>query len=262
MLIVTPTILLAATNGLRLRIGWEVFAQVALIVLALAAIFGLPHAREYQLFYLLFVPLLWSAFSNGVAGAALALCVIQVGLITIVNAPFMAPVSLMSFQILMIWLAATGLIFGSLVGQQRAAALRLRYQQMALERALRLQSMGELASSIAHEVNQPLTSIKALAGVLGREMTSEVSSTSKDTIEKIRSECDRASQIIRATRSALHQQVFRPGSIVTKQLLAETAELVADRLAALDVRLATQISPTPSASMATECSSARHFTTC
>ncbi len=243
MLIVTPTILLAASRRLSLKLTWETVGQLAMIILALVAIFGLSHASEYQLFYLLFIPLLWSAFSNGVAGAALALCVIQAGLITIVHSPFMQPGKLMSFQILMIWLAATGLVFGGVVLQQQAAAARLRYQQMALARALRLQSMGEVASTIAHEVNQPLTSIKALAGVLGREMAAEAPAVPRDTIEKIRSECDRASQIIRATRNALRHQVFHPEPIMTERLLAEAGELVSDRLTALDVGLRTKIDP-------------------
>jgi len=237
ILIVTPTCLLAATRRLNQPLDLETLGQLSTLALAFAAIFLIPHASEFQLFYLLFVPLLWNAFRNGVSGAVVSLCVIQIGLIAFVKAPFTAEQSLISFQILMIWLAATGLVFGALVVQQRAAAQYVRYQQLALTRALRLRSMGELAAGIAHEVNQPLTSIKALATVLNRELSDQPSVAARVTIGKIRSECDRACGIISATRDALRHQAMNPGRVVVDAVLSEVEELMADRLAALGIRL-------------------------
>ncbi len=171
MLIVSPTILLVASKRLRPLPLLEAVAVLATVVLALATIFLVPHANELQLFYLLLVPLVWSALRGGIAGVAISLSVIQIALILTVRAPFTSASSILPFQILMIWLAASGLIFGVLVVQQRAVATRLQYQQLALGRALRLRAMGEVAAGIAHEVNQPLTTIKALAGVLRNELT-------------------------------------------------------------------------------------------
>jgi two-component system sensor kinase FixL len=103
--------------------------------------------------------------------------------------------------------------------------------------------MGEVASGIAHEINQPLTSIKALTGVLGKELASSASKRTQETIDKIRRECDRASQIIRATRDALRQQVLRPEPIVVSQLLTEMEEMISDRLSTLNVEFVKNVAP-------------------
>ena len=62
-------------------------------------------------------------------------------------------------------------------------------------------------------------------------------------MEKIRAECDRASDIIRSTRAALRQQVSKPSLVVTTHLLSELETLVTDRLTALDVPLTKFVDP-------------------
>jgi C4-dicarboxylate-specific signal transduction histidine kinase len=131
---------------------------------------------------------------------------------------------------LMISLAGTGLVLGSLVGQQQATSLRLRHQQLALSRALRLRSMGEIATAIAHEVNQPITSIKTYAGIAKDALEAERYQSAIDAVGKVRTECDRASAIIRATRESLRQEVLRPQPVQVEKLIDEVRELLLDRL--------------------------------
>jgi two-component system sensor histidine kinase DctS len=57
----------------------------------------------------------------------------------------------------MLVLAITGLVARALVSERRRAELRLRMNQEALVNVARLGSMGELAKSIAHEIDQPLS---------------------------------------------------------------------------------------------------------
>jgi signal transduction histidine kinase len=229
MLIVTPALLLLWHRRMPAP-GWEMIPQVATMVLAFGAIFALPHAREFQLFYLLFVPLLWFSFRGGVAGAAAALCLIQVGLVVAVSLRQDALADLVSFQMLMVSLAATGLVFGSLIDQQRAASLRLRQQQVALGRALRLRSMGEIATSIAHQINQPITSIRTYAGIAREALQAGKVDDAVATVVRIRSECDRASAIIRATRDAVRQEAVQPQPVRAEELLENVRELLVDRL--------------------------------
>lgn len=239
IMIVAPALLLVLVRKRLPMPGREEALQALAIALAFAAIFALPHAREFQLFYLLFLPLLWSAFRNGLAGAAAALCVIQVGLIVAVHLRHDALAELLSFQMLMISLAATGLVLGSLIDQQRAAALRLRQQQLALGRALRLRSMGELATSIAHEVNQPVTSIRTYAGIARDAIAAGRVGDAAEAVADIRSECDRVSSIIRATRDALARAVVRPRAVQVAKLLEEVRDLLLDRLG--EVELTTRV---------------------
>ena len=137
---------------------------------------------------------------------------------------------LVSFQMLMVSLAATGLVFGSLIDQQRAASLRLRQQQVALGRALRLRSMGEIATSIAHQINQPITSIRTYAGIAREALQAGKVDDAVATVVRIRSECDRASAIIRATRDAVRQEAVQPQPVRAEELLENVRELLVDRL--------------------------------
>lgn len=230
MLIVAPAVLMSFTRQRWLHLGWEAAPQFVAIVLAFAAIFAIPHAREYQLFYVLFLPLLWCSFRSGLAGATAALCVIQVGVMLAEQIRHDTGTDLVSFQMLMISLAATGLVFGSLVDQQQAASLRLRQQQLALGRALRLRSMGEVATAIAHEVNQPITSIRTYAGIVRDALERNEPAGATEAAGRIRAECDRATSIIRATRDIVRQEVAQPRQVEVEEILEEVRELLIDRL--------------------------------
>jgi signal transduction histidine kinase len=241
MLIVTPLMLLVFTRRLRPVMTWDAPLQVLAIILAFAAIFAIPHAREYQLFYLLFIPLLWCTFRSALAGAVAALCIIQIGLIVALHVRHDLITDLISFQMLMISLAVTGLVLGSLVGQQETTSIQLRNQQLALSRALRLRSMGEIATAIAHEVNQPITSIRTYAGIAKDSLESNQHNNAIEAVSRIRAECDRASAIIRATRESLRQQVLRPQPVQVDRLLDEVRDLLLDRLDANKVELEFQV---------------------
>lgn len=240
-LVVTPLVLLIFSRPRWPLPNWETALQIAATVLALVAIFALPHASAYQLFYLLFVPLLWSTLRAGLAGASLALAVIQVGLVIAIRLSHGPGVELMSFQTLMISLAATGLVFGSLVGERQATLTRLAHQQLALSRALRLRSMGEVATTIAHEVNQPITSIKTFAGIARDAVASGQYESAMTAMGRIRSECDRASAIISSTRSLLRRQAARPQPMRTEQILGDLKELLLDRLEVGAIKLRTRV---------------------
>ena len=59
----------------------------------------------------------------------------------------------------MLVLAFTGLAIGGLVTERRRVEQQLRLNQESGAEIFRLGSAGELATAIAHEINQPLTAI-------------------------------------------------------------------------------------------------------
>ncbi|ESR26876.1 hypothetical protein N177_0660 [Lutibaculum baratangense AMV1] len=241
ILIFFPATLIVLTRQWRPLMTWEILPQGLAIAAAFAAIFAVPHAREYQLFYLLFLPLLWCSFRSGIVGAVAALFVVQVGLIVAVHLRGGLLLELVSFQMLMISLAGTGLVFGSLIDQQRIAASRLRQQQLALGRALRMRSVGEVATAIAHEVNQPITSIRTYAGLARDALAAERKDDAMNAVLRIRSECDRASSIIRSTRELVRQEIARPCPVEMEKLIVEVRDLLVDRLG--HVSLAIEVAP-------------------
>jgi two-component system sensor kinase FixL len=98
----------------------EFAVQGASIVAALAAIFsGIGGDPPLELFYLLFLPLIWIATRDGLTGASWAILAIQTGLIIGLQIQGYSAETLRNFQLLMFALAATGLMLGAVVSERR-----------------------------------------------------------------------------------------------------------------------------------------------
>ena len=124
---------------------------------------------RFQLFYLLFLPVVWIAVRFGLEGVTLGLAVIQIGVIAATELLGRATTGdVVAYQALMVVLAATGLAIGVLVSEQQRTQAQLRMHQDALHRVSRLATMGEFAAAVAHEINQPLTAIGNFARLARR----------------------------------------------------------------------------------------------
>jgi PAS domain S-box-containing protein len=74
--------------------------------------------------------------------------------------------------------------------------------QAELAHVARLSTMGQLASAIAHELNQPLTAVGNYASALGRLMANQNSDPrrAQKVVERIRQQTMRAGEVIRRLR--------------------------------------------------------------
>jgi len=91
---------------------------------------------------------------------------------------------------------------------QRTAEDAMRVAQAELARVSRATTVGQLTSSIAHEINQPLMSIVANAGASLRWLNREPARLDKARfgLEEIVSEGERAGEIIRSLQSLTRKQ--------------------------------------------------------
>jgi len=128
----------------------------ALLIAALWIIFGLRRAHEYQLFYLLFIPVVWIAVRAGYAGVSLALPVVHLLIVRIATMLGYADYDFIAFQMLMLVLSATGLLLGAAVTEARSSAERMRLRETELARATRQALVGATGTAVAHEISQPL----------------------------------------------------------------------------------------------------------
>lgn len=240
-LVLTPIVLLVATSQIRPTLRLLNVFQFLAIVGALVIVFGYRDATAFQLFYLLFLPLLWVALLHGTAGAAIALGIIQIGLILGAEVRFGPDPGLTALQVLMIALAITGLIVGAIVSERGLAALRLRAQQDALNRAFRLRSAGEIAATIAHEINQPLTALTTYSGIAAQAMTNENWELAAATIAKVKTECDRANSVLRSIRDLLRHGGLSKTSVDLHGTLSDLAGVVADDLTAKDITVSVTV---------------------
>jgi C4-dicarboxylate-specific signal transduction histidine kinase len=81
------------------------------------------------------------------------------------------------------------------------AQTALQRAQADLARVARLTMMGELATSIAHEINQPLAAIVASCGACRRSLDGQDWSKVRESLETIIEAGDRAYEVIKRVRS-------------------------------------------------------------
>ena len=158
-------------QGLRAAIAapYKLLGVVASLLLAFVIVFVVGNPDDLRFFYVLFVPAIVAALAGEVMGVLLVAVAIQIGLVFgVQRLPEVAP--LVDLQYLMLTLVSTALALGVVVAERSntaAVALRreiqLRDREASLARASRAATAGELASVIAHELNQPMT---ALVGYL------------------------------------------------------------------------------------------------
>ena len=140
-----------------------------------------------------------------------------------------------------------GLIGGLLVQrtQRRRADAELQVKRDELAHATRSATMGELAASLAHELNQPLAAIlsnaEAAEAFLGYEPPDlqEV----REILADIRTDDQRAGEIIRRMRSLLTKQPMEVERIDLGPLVSETLELVKTRAGLAGVQLWFEAAP-------------------
>ena len=81
------------------------------------------------------------------------------------------------------------------------AQTALQRAQTELARAMRVTMMGELATSIAHEVNQPLAAIVGSCGACRRWLDGRDWIRAKESLETVSKAADRAGEVIKRVRS-------------------------------------------------------------
>jgi signal transduction histidine kinase len=227
ILAVTPLPLLVNLGWRGPRPTWTHVAQLLLLFITLWTVFGYRAATAYQLFYLLFLPVLWVAIRDGTHGAVAVLNLAQVGIIIGAQLRMDLVPSAGALQALMTALSLTGLLVGVVVTERQLAAQRLRDQQAALGRVVRLRSAGETAAAIAHQINQPLTAIATYTSVAQDALARNEMEVVRQTLSKLTNECDRAAAVVRAVRDLVKQ-----GSLTREPLQLHT--LVDDLLRAHD----------------------------
>ena len=211
IVVTAPALLILSRRRERFlpRIDVETVAQFAAIALALWLVFGAHLGEAPTLFYVLFLPVIWIAMRHGIEGAAFGSVAVQIGLIAAIVLAGQASGTVLDFQFVMLALAATSLLLGAAVSERRAIERALRDKQSELDRSLRLAAASELASALAHELNQPLSAISAylracqLMLARGGDDASELATT----MDKVIGEANRAGNVVRRLRD-----FFRSGS--------------------------------------------------
>ncbi len=117
------------------------------------------------------------------------------------------------------------------ITELKKAEAKAREHQSELAHVWRVNTMGEMASGLAHELNQPLCAIMNYANACLRMMKTQTDITEEltDPIEQIASQADRAGEIIKRIRALVakrkpHTSVVDMNCVVKEVVELEKAE--------------------------------------
>ncbi len=115
------------------------------------------------------------------------------------------------------------------VTDRHRAEEQARQHLQSLAHVARVSSMGEMASAIAHEVNQPLTAIANYVYACIRLLRSGASTTDEalQVMQRVAAEAERAGEVVRKMRSFVRGDEGQVSAVDANFLVAEVLRLAA-----------------------------------
>jgi signal transduction histidine kinase len=253
--VVTPLMLRIARHGREMltihpsTLVPELVLYTGLFAAALWIIVGAGPDSGFKFFYLLFVPVVVATVRYGMDGACISLAVAQLGLVGVLHTFGMDARAFTELQTLMLVLSATGLTVGAVVSERqtadrlvRAAETQLREKQAEAVRATRFSLVSGMASALAHEINQPMTAVRALARSVQHILRApDVDLARADAnLSTLIGQIDHATGVVRRMREFLRRGHPHVSTIDVAAMLDEALMLVRAEAAAKHVDIATQ----------------------
>lgn len=122
-----------------------------------------------------------------------------------------------------------------------AAEERAHLHQSRLAHFSRLNTVGEMASGIAHELNQPLAAIVNYTSGCIRHLEGSEDSVVRDALVSTRGQAERAGEIIRRLRRFVRRGEHRRAPCSLHEIVRETVGLLTPRIRQLRVRVALEL---------------------
>ena len=188
------------------RTHGEAVLQGVAVTAALVAVFNPLVPDPSKILYVLFPPIIWVAMRRGTAAATTAVLATQVGVVVGLFAVSGHWQDLTYYQTVMVALAGTGLLVGAVVSERWRLEVSLGQRRAELARVARLSLIGEMASNLAHELNQPLfTTIGYTKSGLQLLRRGAPQDEVADLMQRAASEAERAAGVLRSIRGFLRQ---------------------------------------------------------
>ncbi len=224
----------------------EVIFYAGLVAVALWVIAATGEDNGVKFFYLLFLPIVFSALRFGLDGACISLALAQLGLVAVLQYFAADAQTFTEFQILMIVLTTTGLIVGAVVSERerseayaREAERRFKEKEAEAVQASRFTLVSGMASALAHEINQPLTAARALA----RSVQELLRKPGDDPVRmdanltRVITYVDHASGIVRRIREFLRRGHPRVSTVDVPSVLEGAVMLAGPEASAKGIKL-------------------------
>ena len=247
LITIPPLILLARTGQLvrSQRTPLRSYAELGLLTTGLLAVgvpvLGWDPQGLGNLPGLLLAPLpllLWAAVRLGTGGLSLSLLVVAG--IALANGyfgrgPFQTQSSagnVLSLQIFLLAISIPLMLLAALVEERGRTEQSLRATERELARVSRQTTVGAMAASIAHEINQPLSALVTNGGI-GLRLLANADSDLDEVREVLKRMIDdgfRASNIISSIRAMFGKERREKSLVSTRDLVSEVLALVRGEL--------------------------------
>jgi len=240
---VTAPLLLRLRRIVRPTIGIaEMIAQAAMLAGCLWFLAEVSLLEKFKFFYILFAPAVWIAVRLGLTGAAVVCFVSQFLLMADALRDKVGATEVIELQALMMTLAVTVLFTGVLVDERRkqdAAREKLRDEVSHLAR---LSTGGEIATGLAHELNQPLTALLNYVRV-GKAQLERGGTSAQvlDPLLKAEAQGVRAAQTVQRLHDFLRYGEFSVSEFDVADAVGEAVALV--RVAKRPSDIAVRVAP-------------------
>jgi C4-dicarboxylate-specific signal transduction histidine kinase len=121
---------------------------------------------------------------------------------------------------------------------QKQAEARQRDQEVRLQRSARLASVGEMASTLAHELNQPLMALSNFA-VAARALAAQAAPAEMlaGALDEIVEQSQRASEIVKRVRAFINPKRGHYENLAIEGVVAHAAALLGPELQQAGVNL-------------------------
>jgi len=135
------------------------------------------------------------------------------------------------------------------ITDRKAAEEEARRHQQEMAHVARLSTLGEMASGIAHELNQPLTAIATNARACVRMLDSDRSPAEPpseqcaDVMERIGDQAERAGEVIRQIRRFVRKEEPERGPVRLSEMVDNVTRLVRHDAHREGIQLRLQLAP-------------------
>jgi len=205
-------LVLGATVFLTLAIhyGWVGHAHVGH-----GALLKAVHGR------LCYIPIVVSSIWFGLRGGLLCALVISTAVVPYIVRSAIPRGDLSGEVTEIVFYFAIGALSGALAGREKSQRKKMQEAQAKLEQTQRLSMMGQMAAGVAHEIKNPLASIKGAADILAGDVP--LGSPKREFADIISREIRRLDSTVRDFLDFARPQPFRfslekPGDILVQTL--------------------------------------------
>jgi two-component system, LuxR family, sensor kinase FixL len=227
IVVLTPFLLRLPQVGRRIARPAETVAQAALLFAAWWAVFQFEFTDEFKFFFLFFVPVTWISLRHGLTGAAIACIAVQVGLIYSTTVTGKDARTVIEMQLLMLTLAIASQFTGIVVDERRAEAAARFALRDQLSHVGRITISGEIASGVAHELNQPLAAVvNYVHAALIDNRAANMPAETVSVLEKAEAQALRAGETLRRLRDFLRRGEMHLSTLSLGDAVADAAGLV------------------------------------